>query len=214
MTKEEIADALGVTKTWITTRMKLGDLSPVLLEAVDEGLSTRAAQAINLLPEELHEEYSARAVGQSVSTVSDMVQARLDEINGIDPNPAEDDADVELLDDGDDDLEPLDEDEVQEDADVDVDATSPLQELLESLANGANLSEDDQERFTLLMHSIRWSKVADQQQIVDALQLALSIEIDESDLDDDDDSDLDDDDENVDDDNADVDDIELLDDED
>jgi hypothetical protein len=191
--------------------MKLGDLSPVLLEAVDEGLSTRAAQAINLLPEELHEEYSARAVGQSVSTVSDIVQARLDEINGIDPNPAEDDADVELLDDGDDDLEPLDEDEISQDTDVESDTSSPLQELLESLANGANLSEDDQERFTLLIHSIRWSKVADQQHIVDALQLALSIEIDESDLDD---SDLDDDDENVDDDNADVDDIELLDDED
>lgn len=177
MTKSEICEALGVTPTWVTQRMKLGELSPVLMEAIDEGLSTRAANAINLLPVELHEEFAARAAGQSVSTVTDMVQERLDRIAGLDRDPASDEdiEDIELLDD-DDDLEPLDEesddDEIAEDDD---DAVNPLKAFFEQklAAYDDALSVADKERASLLMGAVRWSRVIDTDKIRDIVNILL-----------------------------------------
>jgi ParB/RepB/Spo0J family partition protein len=158
MSRPEIQEALGVTKTWITQRLKLGELSEILRDAVDEGLSVRAAQAIQLLPEELHEEFASRSAGQSVSTVSDMVQSRLDEINGIDPEPTDDSGDIELLDD-DEDLAPLDEElDVPDDLE-NTDGSNPLKSYCEEMLA---LVEDDDERKQdkeILLASIRWNKI-------------------------------------------------------
>jgi len=174
MTKDEICSALGVTKTWITQRLRLDELSEVLLNAVDDGLSPRAAQAIQLLPEDLHEEFSSRALGQSVSSVTDMVQSRLDQLAGIDPEPT-DDADIELLDD-EDDLEPLDEDDptVPTDEIIDDDDDTSGDELREWFSSfEGTLSEDDQERFDLISASIHWRKIPDSDLLLSLLRLVL-----------------------------------------
>jgi len=180
MTNAEIQEALGVTKTWITQRLKLGELSEVLRESVDEGLSVRAAQAINLLPEELHEEYASRAAGQSVSTVSDIVQARLDEINGIDPTPAEGDDDIELLDD-DEDLAPLDEDEDIVAPEDDEPKSNRLKELLaEVLANVEDIDER-KEHYAIQLESVRWNQVTDSDKLADLISYLFMEEDDEDD---------------------------------
>ena len=191
MTKEEICSALGVTKTWVTQRLRLDELSTILLESVDEGLSPRAAQAIQLLPEELHEEFASRALGQSVSSVTDMVQSRLDQIAGLDPEPADSD-DIELLDDDDDDLVPLDEDDEptvpgDEVIDIDDNAATELQNWFESFEG--TLSEEDQERFELYNATIRWSKIPDADVLLSMLRLVLDEEEESEDDSDDADSD-------------------------
>lgn len=185
MTNVEIQEALGVTKTWITQRLKLGELSAVLRESVDEGLSVRAAQAINLLPEEMHEEYASRAAGQSVSNVSDLVQGRLDEINGIDPTPAEGDDDIELLDD-DDDLAPLDEDE--DDLAEPVDDEPKSNRLKTLLAEVLDVAEDIDERkehYAIMLESIRWNQVTDSDKLADLISYLFMEEDDEADAEDD-----------------------------
>jgi|11_taG_2_1085331.scaffolds.fasta_scaffold15713_1 ParB/RepB/Spo0J family partition protein len=185
MTKEEICSALGVTKTWVTQRLRLDELSTILLGAVDDGLSPRAAQAIQLLPEELHEEFSSRALGQSVSSVTDMVQSRLDQIAGLDPEPVDSD-DIELLED-DDDLVPLDEDDDEatvpsdEVLDDDITASTDLRLWFESFEG--TLSEDDQERFELYNATIRWSKIPDADVILSMIRLILDEEEESEDTD-------------------------------
>ena len=186
MTRNEIMETLGVTKTWITQRLKLGEISPVLRDAVDEGLSVRSAQAINILPAELHEEFAARSAGQSVSNVTDSVQARLDELSGIDPEPVDGDDDIELL--SDDDLEPLDESEDEEPV-PDEESGNELQEYLSNyLTQVDDPSEERKEEKRILLASIRWNKVTDADKILEILQYCLEDE-DESDVDEDDESD-------------------------
>ena len=172
MSRDEIIEVLGVTKTWITQRMKLGDLSNVLRESVDEGLSVRAAQAVQLLPEELHEEFASRAAGQSVATVSDLVQARLDQIAGIDPEPLDDDGDIELLDE-DDDLQPLDEDLEEDNDDEDDQGENTLKTYIKGLLN--SVDDEDEERKEdkeLLFQSINWN-MKDKSSIEDLLRYIL-----------------------------------------
>lgn len=111
MTKVEICEALGVTKTWISQRLKLGDLSDSLREAVDNGLSTRAAASINLLPEEQQDDMIERSYGMPVSTVAEEVQRALDVSAAFDSDPVDEGLDdIELLDD-DDEPEAIDDDE-------------------------------------------------------------------------------------------------------
>jgi ParB/RepB/Spo0J family partition protein len=180
MTRDQIMETLGVTKTWITQRLKIGELSDILREAVDDGLSVRAAQTLQLLPEELHEEYASRAVGQSVSTVADMVQSRINEREGLDPEPTDDDSDIELLDD-DEDLQPLEEDDLPTDEDDDDGAPNPLEAYITSLVDAVeDEDEDRKEKMQILIASIRWKSVADGDKILKGLQYCFE-EDDESD---------------------------------
>lgn len=158
MSRPDIQEALGVTKTWITQRLKLGELSETLRDAVDEGLSVRAAQAIQLLPEELHEEFASRSAGQSVSSVSDIVQSRLNEIEGIDPEPTDDDGDIELLDD-DEDLQPLDEELDVETDDLEDTEDHPLKLYLEQMMDVVEDEEDRKQDKGIMLASIRWNKI-------------------------------------------------------
>ena len=179
MTNAEIQDALGVTKTWITQRLKLGDLSDLLREAVDEGLSVRAAQAVQLLPDELHEEYASRAAGQSVSTVNDLVQSRLDELAGIDPTPTDGDDDIELLDD-DDDLEPLDESDDEEVSTAAPEAPYEVKDFFENSLSEVEDEEGRKEEKSILFHSIRWNKVPDGEKILELIEYIFMAEDDET----------------------------------
>lgn len=114
MSKEQICETLGVTKTWVSQRLKLGELSDELREAVDNGLSTRAAASINLLPEDQQSGMIEEAYGMPVSQVAERVQNALDVSSAFDTDPSESDDDIELLElDDDETVEPV-EDDIEE----------------------------------------------------------------------------------------------------
>lgn len=111
MSKDQICETLGVTKTWVSQRLKLGELSEELREAVDNGLSTRAAASINLLPEDQQSDMIEEAYGMPVSQVAERVQKALDISSAFDADPSEsdDDDDIELIElEDDDDVGPVD----------------------------------------------------------------------------------------------------------
>lgn len=114
MSKEQICETLGVTKTWVSQRLKLGELSDELREAVDNGLSTRAAASINLLPEDQQSDMIEEAYGMPVSQVAERVQNALDVSSAFDTDPSDSDDDIELLElDDDVSVEPV-EDDIEE----------------------------------------------------------------------------------------------------